>query len=284
MSTFVDTFDDSEVTEVDSPVHFGNSNSHSHGGDGGDYVGYNSEQFDSFPAPIYGEGGEFGTAEENGSSGFDGDFGGSSGPVLPAPSEMAEVGLALREWTRENALRLEEKEKKERELLSKIIEEAEDFKVEFHKKREVTCQSNKAINREREKVRYYYVLPLILWPLQLFVTKEEKFHVEADKEYWKSIADLIPNEVPALEKKKTKKDQEQKPSIMVVQGPKPGKPTELSRLRHILLQLKHNTPPHLKLAPPPPAKDPKASDSAAASTSTAAAAEAPKAPEPVAVA
>ncbi|CAI0415799.1 unnamed protein product [Linum tenue] len=151
---------------------------------------------------------------------------------------------------RENALRLEEKEKKERELLSKIIEEAEDFKVEFHKKREVTCQSNKAINREREK----------------------------------SIADLIPNEVPALEKKKTKKDQEQKPSIMVVQGPKPGKPTELSRLRHILLQLKHNTPPHLKLAPPPPAKDPKASDSAAASTSTAAAAEAPKAPEPVAVA
>ncbi|CAI0415986.1 unnamed protein product [Linum tenue] len=162
---------------------------------------------------------------------------------------------------RENALRLEEKEKKERELLSKIIEEAEDFKVEFHKKREVTCQSNKAINREREK-----------------------FHVEADKEYWKSIADLIPNEVPALEKKKTKKDQEQKPSIMVVQGPKPGKPTELSRLRHILLQLKHNTPPHLKLAPPPPAKDPKASDSAAASTSTAAAAEAPKAPEPVAVA
>ncbi|CAI0415981.1 unnamed protein product [Linum tenue] len=265
MSTFVDPFDDSEVTEVDSPVHFGNSNSHSHGGDGAP----NDDAYASEPAPIYGEGGEFGTAEENGSSGFDGDFGGSSGPVLPAPSEMAEVGLALREWTRENALRLEEKEKKERELLSKIIEEAEDFKVEFHKKREVTCQSNKAINREREK---------------LFVTKEEKFHVEADKEYWKSIADLIPNEVPALEKKKTKKDQEQKPSIMVVQGPKPGKPTELSRLRHILLQLKHNTPPHLKLAPPPPAKDPKASDSAAASTSTAAAAEAPKAPEPVAVA
>ncbi|CAI0443698.1 unnamed protein product [Linum tenue] len=258
MSTFVDSFDDSEVTGVDSPGHFGSSNSQ--GGDGG-YVGYNSEQFESFapnddaygsePAPIYGDGGEFVAAEENGSGGFDGDFGGSNGPVLPAPSEMEEVGFALREWRRENALRLEEKEKKERELLSKIIEEAEDYKVEFHKKREVTCESNKAINREREK----------------------------------SIADLIPNEVPAFEKKKAKKDQEKKPSIMVVQGPKPGKPTELSRLRHILLQLKHNTPPHLKLTPSaPPAKDPKAIDSAAASTSNSASAVPAEAPEPLAVA
>ncbi|CAI0443693.1 unnamed protein product [Linum tenue] len=267
MSTFVDSFDDSEVTGVDSPGHFGSSNSQ--GGDGG-YVGYNSEQFDSEPAPIYGDGGEFVAAEENGSGGFDGDFGGSNGPVLPAPSEMEEVGFALREWRRENALRLEEKEKKERELLSKIIEEAEDYKVEFHKKREVTCESNKAINREREK---------------LLVTKQEKFHAEADKEYWKSIADLIPNEVPAFEKKKAKKDQEKKPSIMVVQGPKPGKPTELSRLRHILLQLKHNTPPHLKLTPSaPPAKDPKAIDSAAASTSNSASAVPAEAPEPLAVA
>ncbi|CAI0443695.1 unnamed protein product [Linum tenue] len=277
MSTFVDSFDDSEVTGVDSPGHFGSSNSQ--GGDGG-YVGYNSEQFESFapnddaygsePAPIYGDGGEFVAAEENGSGGFDGDFGGSNGPVLPAPSEMEEVGFALREWRRENALRLEEKEKKERELLSKIIEEAEDYKVEFHKKREVTCESNKAINREREK---------------LLVTKQEKFHAEADKEYWKSIADLIPNEVPAFEKKKAKKDQEKKPSIMVVQGPKPGKPTELSRLRHILLQLKHNTPPHLKLTPSaPPAKDPKAIDSAAASTSNSASAVPAEAPEPLAVA
>ncbi|CAI0443692.1 unnamed protein product [Linum tenue] len=251
MSTFVDSFDDSEVTGVDSPGHFGSSNSQG---------APNDDAYGSEPAPIYGDGGEFVAA----------DFGGSNGPVLPAPSEMEEVGFALREWRRENALRLEEKEKKERELLSKIIEEAEDYKVEFHKKREVTCESNKAINREREK---------------LLVTKQEKFHAEADKEYWKSIADLIPNEVPAFEKKKAKKDQEKKPSIMVVQGPKPGKPTELSRLRHILLQLKHNTPPHLKLTPSaPPAKDPKAIDSAAASTSNSASAVPAEAPEPLAVA
>ncbi|CAN0909739.1 Clathrin light chain 2 [Linum grandiflorum] len=273
MSTFVDSFDGSGVSEEDSHGHFGGSNSHD---DAGSYVGYNSEHFDSFvpnddvfisePVPIYG------AAED-----VDGELDGSSnGPVLPPPSQMEEVGFALREWRRENALRLEEKERKERELLSRIIEEAEDYKIEFHKKREVACESNKAINRETEK---------------LFVAKIEKFHAEADKDYWKSIAELIPNEVPAIEKKrKAKKDQENKPSIMVVQGPKPGKPTELSRLRHILVQLKHNTPTHLKLTPPAPVKAIDAAaattsaDPAAATTTTSTDAAIPNAPQPLAVA
>ncbi|XVE99737.1 hypothetical protein REPUB_Repub03eG0226700 [Reevesia pubescens] len=153
-----------------------------------------------------------------------------------------EEGVALREWRRENAMRLEEKEKREKELLSQIIEEAEQYKVEFYKKREVTSENNQANNREREKI---------------FVANQEKFHAEADKHYWKAIAELIPNEVPAIEKR-GKKDKEKKPSIVVVQGPKPGKPADLSRMRHILLKLKHNTPPHLKHSPQPaatPAKD-----------------------------
>ncbi|KAL9269208.1 Clathrin light chain 2-like protein [Drosera capensis] len=87
------------------------------------------------------------------------------------------------------------------------------------------------MNREREK---------------LFLANHEKFHKEADQNYWKSIAELIPNEVPMLEKK-GKKDQEKKRSI-VIQGPKPGKPTDLSRLRHVLLELKHEAPQHLKLS------------------------------------
>lgn len=83
------------------------------------------------------------------------------------------------------------------------------------------------------------------------MANREKFHVEADKHYWKAIAELIPNEVPTLEKKRGKKDQEKRPSIVVIQGPKPGKPTDLSRMRQILLKLKHSPPPHMK--PPPPA-------------------------------
>ncbi|GAB4827582.1 hypothetical protein Ancab_034464 [Ancistrocladus abbreviatus] len=158
----------------------------------------------------------------------------SDGPVLPPPSEMQEEGLALREWRRQNAILLEQKEKREKELLKQIIEEANEYKVAFSEKRKVTCESNKNSNREKER---------------LFLVNHEKFHKEADKNYWKSIAELIPSEVPVLEKKGGKKNEQKKPSIIVLQGPKPGKPSDLSRMRHILLKLKHETPQHLTLIP-----------------------------------
>lgn len=94
---------------------------------------------------------------------------------------------------------------------------------------------------------------------QLYSANQEKFHKEADKHYWKAIAELIPREVPNIEKKRGKKDQDKKPSITVIQGPKPGKPTDLARLRQILLKLKHTPPPHM-IPPPPPAKDAKDKD------------------------
>ncbi|KAM1028916.1 hypothetical protein ACFX2I_041501 [Malus domestica] len=201
-------------------------------------------------------------AESNG-QGFDGGFGGSDYPILPPPSEMLpEECFALRNGRgckgviiirafvtfRQNAIH-PEKEKREKELLVQIIEEADEFKVGFYQKRKITTENNKAANREREK---------------LFLANQEKFHAGVDKNYWKAIADLIPNEVPAIEKKRGKKDMERKPSILVVQGPKPGKPTELSRMRQRLLKLKHNTPPHLKPSPraPAPTKDAKPSTSA----------------------
>lgn len=55
---------------------------------------------------------------------------------------------------RQNAIRLEEKEKLEKELLAQIIDEAEEYKIEFHKKRQIACETNKSGNREREKVSY----------------------------------------------------------------------------------------------------------------------------------
>ncbi|XP_037495847.1 clathrin light chain 2 [Jatropha curcas] len=259
MSSVSDSYDDS-VPQTES--------THTFEDDNGGYVGYNPQQFDSFAggdddfepqAPVYSAVGEF-APEENGKE-LDGEFGESDGAIWPPPSEMeAEEGFPLREWRRENVIRLEEKEKREKEVLSQIIEEADQYKVEFYRKREITCENNKTTNREKEKV---------------FVASQEKFHAEADKNYWKAIAELIPNEVPAIEKKRGKKDQEKKPGIVVIQGPKPGKPTDLSRLRQILIKLKHNTPPHLKPSPPPapaPAKDAKGSDDAAAAPSVKAAA------------
>jgi hypothetical protein len=165
-------------------------------------------------------------------------FGGSDGPILQAPSEiLAEEGVVLREWRRENALRLEEKKKREKELLSQMVDEADGYKAEFYRKREITFENNKSANRDKEK---------------MFVSSQEKFYTEADKDYWKTIAELVPNEVATIENRgKKKKDNEKKPFIVVVHGPKPGKPTELSRMRHILIKLKHNTPSHLKFAPIP---------------------------------
>ncbi|KAK4439907.1 Clathrin light chain 1 [Sesamum alatum] len=164
----------------------------------------------------------------------------SDGPILPPPSEMREEGFAFREWRRQNAIRLEEKEKREKELRIQIIEEAEVYKQAFYEKRKLNLETSKTNNREKEK---------------LFLASQEKFHKEADKQYWKAIAEIIPNEVPNIEKKGRKKDQDKKPSITVVQGPKPGKPTDLSRMRGILVKLKHSPPPHMLPPPPPPAKD-----------------------------
>jgi len=54
----------------------------------------------------------------------------------------------------QNAILLEEKEKREKEMRLKIIEEAEEYKVAFYEKRKVNVESSKVQNREREKVSY----------------------------------------------------------------------------------------------------------------------------------
>lgn len=52
-----------------------------------------------------------------------------------------------------NAIRLEEKEKKEKELLEEIIDEADQYKIEFYRRRKLALDHSKATNRDKEKVR-----------------------------------------------------------------------------------------------------------------------------------
>lgn len=69
---------------------------------------------------------------------------------------------------RQNAVRLEEKEKKEKESLSQILAEADEYKIEFYKKREITCATNKTTNREKEKVNSQSFKTLNLETLRAF--------------------------------------------------------------------------------------------------------------------
>ncbi|KAL0338203.1 UNVERIFIED_CONTAM: Clathrin light chain 2 [Sesamum angustifolium] len=224
---------------------------------------FDSERFESFPnyagSELMREAGLEEDSSTYGSGAVDppppseeisegGDFA-VNGPIPPVPAEEA---FALREWRRSNAIRLEEKERREKEVLKEIIKEADEYKAEYYRKWKIRCENSRAVNREKEK---------------LFLESREKFHAEADQSYWKAIAELIPKEVPIIEKK-GKKDKEKKPNIIVIQGPKPGKPTDLSRLRQVLVKLKHKPPGHMLPPPREPKKDAKAQELDQPATST----------------
>lgn len=53
----------------------------------------------------------------------------------------------------QNALHLEEKEKREKQMRLQIIEEAEEYIRGFYDKRKLNIETNIATNREREKVK-----------------------------------------------------------------------------------------------------------------------------------
>ncbi|XP_015953511.1 clathrin light chain 1-like [Arachis duranensis] len=145
-----------------------------------------------------------------------------------AQHQQEQQGFARRQWRRENAIHLGENEKREKELLNQIIKEAEEYIQAFYEKRKVNCEASKATNKKREKI---------------YLANQAKFHKEADKHYWKAIAELIPSEVANIEKRGRKAEAEKKHQVNPIQGPKPGKPTNLARMHQMILKLQQNPLP-----------------------------------------
>jgi len=218
--------------------------------------GFGSESPSEFPqrdysAPEYAP--EFPSAqgEEGYNKELDEDlFGGANGgPILPPPEEMHEEGHLLRQWKRENAERLQEKERVEKEKLQQIIDDADDYKDKHKSKREANREAQMKSNRDKE-LAYH--------------ADQEHFHKTAGKQYWKAVAELVPKELPAsLEPKgrQMKEKKEKKSTFVALPGPKPGKATDMGRFRQVLLKLKHNPPAHM-IPPPPPPPKPEAKDGA----------------------
>ncbi|KAJ6383455.1 hypothetical protein OIU78_026857 [Salix suchowensis] len=87
-------------------------------------------------------------------------------------------------------------------MRTQIINEAEDYIRAFNEKRQQNCS-------EQRK--------------RLYLANQEKFHKEADQHYWKAIADIVPREVPNIEKRRGRKDDEKKPSLEDAKDEKNGK-------------------------------------------------------------
>lgn len=68
---------------------------------------------------------------------------------------------------RQNSARLEEKERKEKEMLKVIIDEADEYKAEFYKKWKVRCENSRAVSREKEKVCGLKTYAVLLSMLQI---------------------------------------------------------------------------------------------------------------------
>ncbi|KAK6142575.1 hypothetical protein DH2020_022923 [Rehmannia glutinosa] len=164
------------------------------------------------------------------------------GPLLPDPSEMREEGAAFREWRRQNAIYLKRK-RKGKGVRNQIIAEAEEYKRQFYEKRN-QGETNKAQNRER-KARLLS---------QLYLAQQEKFHKEAHKHSWKAIAEIIPGKFQRKGERKRKKKRNLSGSLFKDRS---GKPTDMSRMRQILLKLKQTPPPHDATPPEKDAKDAK---------------------------
>lgn len=154
----------------------------------------------------------------------------NEGAKLPPPDAMGpEESTILREWKRKKAVELEEKARISREKHEQIIAQAKQEQEAFYKKRTAQVEQAKINNREKEDA---------------YVANLESLNPKEGGNYWEAVVNHINFEAAAGKKdakSKAKVDGPVRTSTLLATQ-KPGKQTDLARMRQILLKLKKSPP------------------------------------------
>lgn len=165
---------------------------------------------------------------------LDGEY--DDGSKLPPPEAMGpEESTILREWKRKKAIELEEKARVSREKHEQIIAQAKEEQEAFYKKRAAQVEQAKINNREKEEA---------------YVASLENMNPKEGGNYWEAVVNHINFEATTVKKdakSKAKADGPVRTSTLLATQ-KPGKQTDLARMRQILVKLK-KTPPAKANAP-----------------------------------
>eukprot|EP00897_Mesotaenium_endlicherianum_P010243 jgi/Mesen1/9247/ME000006S09245 len=169
------------------------------------------------------------------------------GAVLPPPEQMeSEESNLLREWRKKKAAELEEKARTSREKHDQIIEAAKAELESFYDRRKKQVEQGKINNREKEKA---------------FVTNLESLNAKKGGNHWEAVVAHVNFDAPTGKKDSKAKSKEGpvRTSTLLADA-KPGKQTDLARMRQILLKLKHSPPsknaPSTEAPKAPPAAKP----------------------------
>eukprot|EP00270_Netrium_digitus_P014581 TRINITY_DN497_c0_g1_i1.p1 TRINITY_DN497_c0_g1~~TRINITY_DN497_c0_g1_i1.p1 ORF type:complete len:229 (-),score=39.14 TRINITY_DN497_c0_g1_i1:331-975(-) len=187
-----------------------------------------SYDFGGESADGFGQAGAYNPAQEQPVA--NGNFDAYDGATLPPPSSMGpEESIVLREWRRKRAIELEEKARVSREKHALILESSKGELDSFYAKRQHQVAQGKVNNREKEKI---------------YLENLESLNAKAGGNYWEAVTAFV-NFETQVKKEKVKAKGEPVRTSTLLNDAKPGKHTDLTRMRQVLLKLKHNPPAHL---------------------------------------
>eukprot|EP00850_Spirogloea_muscicola_P021321 SM000244S08556 [mRNA] locus=s244:48691:54270:- [translate_table: standard] len=134
-----------------------------------------------------------------------------------------------REWRAKRAAELEEKERQSRMEHDRILESAEEMRRTAYERQQKSKEQNQINNREKEKV---------------FLANLEALNTpKSGANYWETVTAMVNFDASVPKKDEKRKSAGATRSSQTATDLKPGKQTDLARMRQVLLKLKHTAPP-----------------------------------------